>query len=111
MDYAPVALLHELEMDADRFGVSVWSFCEASMKPPAVIQTFPMWSGDGESMQISCVGVGGEEVMVFPFARGRKSCPAAPQCAGGVGGRVGSSSADHFAVWIKVAGPRDNIVG
>merc|ERR1719386_261004 len=58
IDHAPTELQHELQLDADHFGVSVRSFCEASMDPPTVIQIFPMWS---------CVGVNGEEVMVFPL--------------------------------------------
>merc|ERR1719265_3083455 len=65
--YAPTDVQQELQVDADYFGVSVRSFCVASTSPPTVIQTFPRRGGDGDSMQISCVGVDGEEVMVFPL--------------------------------------------
>merc|ERR1719386_542830 len=46
IDHAPTEVHHELQLDADRFGVSVREFCEASMDPPTVIQIFPRWSGD-----------------------------------------------------------------
>merc|ERR1712013_746121 len=67
MGHVPTDLQHELQLDADRFGVSVREFCEASMDPPTVIQIFPRWSGDSDAMQISCVGVDGEAVMVSPL--------------------------------------------
>merc|ERR1719265_1688676 len=74
IEHAPTELQHELQSDADRFGVSVREFCEASMNPPTVIQIFPRWSGDSDAMQISCVGVDREEVMVFPLL-GTKNDP------------------------------------
>merc|ERR1712013_751800 len=64
--YAPTNLQHELQRDADRFGVSLRNYCAASLDPPTVIQTFPRWSVDGDSLHISCVGLDGEESMVFP---------------------------------------------
>merc|ERR1719265_1166836 len=90
MLYVPKDLQHELKMDANYFGVSVRSFCEASMDPPTVIQTFPRRSGDGESMKISCVGVDGEEIMVFQL---RGNADDARQLRSALAESVGVSAA------------------
>merc|ERR1719265_489024 len=88
--YVPEYLQDELEMDANYFGVSVRSFCEASMAPPIVIQTIRRWSGDGKSMQISCLRVDGEEVMVFPL---RGNADDSRQLRSALAKSVGASAA------------------